>query len=101
MSEGPVEQAAGRGMLKGMVVATVIVGGVTFGIMLNAGAGLVPALGVAAFASFWGGPGFGGFLGATIAAVRAEKATSSLPPAATAATQERQIDNDPTQRSAA
>lgn len=84
MDEGPVEHAAGRGMVQGMAIGFVIVAGITLGIMVNAGAAVVPALGVAAFAGFWGGPGFGGMLGATIAAVRAEEDSPSIPAASVA-----------------
>lgn len=71
-SEGPVERAALRGAVTGTIIGTVVMTvGVTVA-MLNAGAQLVPAVGVGLFAAFWGGPGFGGMMGAILAAVRAE-----------------------------
>lgn len=75
---GEVERAAGRGLYKGMAIGFVVMSGVTFASMMHAGAGLVPSLGVAAFAGFWGGPGYGGMLGATVAAVQAEHSAPSI-----------------------
>ncbi len=99
-NEGPVEHAAGRGMLQGAAAGFVIVASVTVGIMLNAGAGLVPSLGVAAFAGFWGGPGFGGMLGATVASIHAEEATPSIR-SVPKPTESSRIDHDPAHRTAA
>lgn len=68
------ESAAARGAIVGMVVGFFVVGAIAVAITLNAGSDLVPALGLGAFAAFWGGPGFGGMLGATLAATKADAA---------------------------
>ena len=67
------ESAALRGALIGTVVGFFVVAGFTVAIALNAGTSLVAAGGVGLFAGFWGGPGFGGMLGATLAATRHEE----------------------------
>lgn len=64
------ESAAARGAIVGTIVGFVAVGGVAIAIALNAGTSVISAFGVGAFAAFWGGPGFGGMLGATLAACR-------------------------------
>lgn len=66
------ESAALRGAVIGTVIGFVVVGAVTVAIALNAGTSVVAALGVGAFAAFWGGPGFGGMLGATLGVTRNE-----------------------------
>jgi hypothetical protein len=66
------ENAAARGAIIGTIVGFFVVGGITVAIALNAGTSVVSAAGVGAFAAFWGGPGFGGMLGATLAACRNE-----------------------------
>ena len=66
----PAESAARRGAVIGTVIGFVVVGAVTVAIALNAGTSVVAALGVGAFAAFWGGPGFGGMLGATLGVTR-------------------------------
>ena len=71
------EGAAVRGALIGTVLGFFVVGGCTFWVALNAGTTLVAALGLAAFAGFWGGPGFGGMLGATLAVTRNEERTAA------------------------
>ncbi len=76
-SDGAVERAAIRGAVTGTIIATVAMTvGVTV-VMLYAGAQLVPAVGVGLFAAVWGGPGFGGMMGAILAAVRAEAAIAA------------------------
>lgn len=67
------ESAAARGMVVGMIVGFFAVGGIALAMTLYAGGEMVSALGLAAFAGFWGGPGFGGMMGATLAATRAEE----------------------------
>ena len=67
------ESAALRGALIGTVIGFFAVGGFTIGAALNAGTSLIAALGLGAFAAFWGGPGFGGMLGATLAVTRNEE----------------------------
>jgi hypothetical protein len=49
-----------RGSIIGFVAVFVLLGGMT----MAAGMGLAAALGVGAFTAFWGGPGFGGMMGA-------------------------------------
>jgi len=62
----------GRAVLRGSLIGFVMVASVALVIALLAGFGTTSALGVSAFAGMWGGPGFGGMLGATLAANRAE-----------------------------
>lgn len=64
------ESAAMRGAIVGTFVGFGVVGAITLAIALNAGSSMLPAIGLGAFAAFWGGPGFGGMLGATLAATR-------------------------------
>lgn len=64
------------GIGRSFVVASLVGGLITFavtgGITLLASHQVGPALGVGLFAAFWGGPGFGGMLGAVRASSRAE-----------------------------
>lgn len=60
-----------RGFVVGALVGAVVVFAVCAGISLYAGSGWGPAIGIGAFAAFWGGPGFGGMLGAVSGFVRA------------------------------
>lgn len=64
------ESAALRGAILGTVIGFVVVGAIAAAIALNAGASMIAAAGFGAFAAFWGGPGFGGMLGATLSATR-------------------------------
>ncbi|MFV0257440.1 MAG: hypothetical protein ACK5PP_03185 [Acidimicrobiales bacterium] len=63
-----VADATDTGLLRafgtGSAVGFLAVGALATAMSLYADMDLVPALGVAAFAGFWGGPGFGGTLGA-------------------------------------
>jgi hypothetical protein len=61
-----------RSFLIGAIVGGLITFAVTAGITLFATGEIGPAVAVGAFAAFWGGPGFGGMLGAVSAASRAE-----------------------------
>ncbi|MGH9042577.1 MAG: hypothetical protein ACRDZ3_20375 [Acidimicrobiia bacterium] len=54
----------GRAAVTGALVGFVVVLTLVSGIALAAGAGLIGALGVGAFAALWGGPGWGGMVGA-------------------------------------
>jgi len=56
------------GSLIGFVVVFVLFGGLT----LAAGMGIGAALGVGSFTAFWGGPGFGGMMGAVLHHSRVE-----------------------------
>lgn len=72
--EGKSESAAAKGFVKGSIGGFTVVGLIGFGIAMNAGADVLPAIGVACFAGVWGGPGFGGMIGATLAATRHDEA---------------------------
>lgn len=61
----------GRAAVRGAIIAFVLVFAVATGIGLNAGFDLGGAAGLGLFAGFWGGPGFGGMLGATLHIIRA------------------------------
>src|SRR5688572_17537765 len=70
---GPVgffESGFGRAVLVGCVVGFVCTASLTTLIVWRAGAGLTAAAAVGAFTGFWGGPGFGGMMGATLHASR-------------------------------
>lgn len=60
------QSGIGRAVVIGVVVASVIVSTFVALAALWAGAHLVDAIGMAAFAAFFGGPGFGGMLGAVM-----------------------------------
>ena len=63
----PVDAPAGgfgRAAVVGAVIGYFVVLTIVTGIALAAGAGVVSALGVGAFAALWGGPGWGGMIGA-------------------------------------
>ena len=64
------ESAALRGALIGTVIGFFVVGGFAFWATFNAGSSAIAAVGLGLFAGFWGGPGFGGMLGATLAVTR-------------------------------
>jgi hypothetical protein len=64
----------GRAFLRGTVLGFVVVFVVCAGMSLAAGVDLGPAVGIGAFTAFWGGPGFGGMLGAVLHLSRAESA---------------------------
>ena len=81
-TEGAVERAAARGMVTGTIIGLVLVTGMFTGMMLFAGAEFVSAVGVGLFAGFWGGPGFGGMMGAILGAIRAKETNASLEPSA-------------------
>lgn len=79
-TEGAVERAAARGMVTGTIIGLVLVTGMFTGMMLFAGAEFVSAVGVGLFAGFWGGPGFGGMMGAILGATRAKETIAALEP---------------------
>jgi hypothetical protein len=64
------ESAAMRGAIIGTIIGFCAVGAIAVAIALNAGTSMISAVGIGAFAGFWGGPGFGGMLGATLGATR-------------------------------
>lgn len=57
-----------KGSIIGFVAVFVLLGGMT----LAAGMGIAAALGLGAFTAFWGGPGFGGMMGAVLHYSRTE-----------------------------
>ncbi len=60
------DERLGRAFVKGTVLGTVLVFLFCGGISLLAGLGIGAAIGIGAFTAFWGGPGFGGMMGATV-----------------------------------
>jgi hypothetical protein len=63
----PLDEPAGgfgRAAAIGAVIGYFVVLTIVTGIALAAGAGVVSALAVGAFAALWGGPGWGGMIGA-------------------------------------
>jgi hypothetical protein len=62
----------GQAVLRGSLIGFAVVAAIVWVVAHLAGYGTTPALGVAAFAGLWGGPGFGGMMGATLAANRAD-----------------------------
>jgi hypothetical protein len=63
----PLDEPAGgfgRAAAIGAVIGSLVVLTTVTGLVLAAGAGVVSALGVGAFAALWGGPGWGGMIGA-------------------------------------
>ncbi len=60
----PSEAGIGRAAVKGAVVGYLAVLTIVSGIVLAAGAGLGVALAVGAYVAIWGGPGWGGMIGA-------------------------------------
>lgn len=83
------EIGVGRAAVRGAIIGTVVVAGVVVAITLYAGASLGDAVGMAAYAAFFGGPGFGAMLGA----VHFLSREHSSAPAAVAASAE-QVDGD-------
>jgi hypothetical protein len=65
------ELGLGRGILRGSLIGFVVVSTIVLVIALLAGYDAADALGIGAFAGLWGGPGFGGMMGATLAASHA------------------------------
>ena len=60
------EERLGRAFIRGTIAGTVLVFLFCGGISLLAGLGVGAAIGIGAFTAFWGGPGFGGMMGATL-----------------------------------
>jgi hypothetical protein len=60
------DERLGRAFIQGTIVGTVLVFVFCGGISLLAGLGVAPAIGIGAFTALFGGPGFGGMMGATI-----------------------------------
>ena len=68
----PDESGLGRAFVWGSVIGGAAVWLVCGAVSLIAGTSPAAALGIGAFAAFWGGPGFGGMLGAVLHHSRAE-----------------------------
>jgi hypothetical protein len=66
-----VDQHIGRAAVRGVLIGLVAMSALGTGMGLATGFDLIDSLGLGAFAGIWGGPGFGGMLGATLAYVRA------------------------------
>jgi hypothetical protein len=60
----------GRAAATGAVIGYLVVLTIVTGIALAAGAGVLSALAIGAFAALWGGPGWGGMVGAVLYADR-------------------------------
>jgi hypothetical protein len=60
------DQRLGRAFVRGTIAGTLLVFLFCGGVSLWAGLALGPAIGIGAFTAFWGGPGFGGMMGATV-----------------------------------
>lgn len=79
--EQRIGHAAVRGTLVGYAAVTAVVS--IIGLISHAGIG--PSIGIALVCAFWGGPGFGGMIGATLGLTREqerEDAARRPPPAA-------------------
>lgn len=61
-----VDAGLGRAFVIGSIVGFFGVLLVCGGIALASGSALWPAVGIGLFAAFWGGPGFGGMMGAVL-----------------------------------
>lgn len=60
------DQRLGRALLWGTIIGSVLVFAFCGGIALAAGMGVPAAIGIGVFTAIWGGPGFGGMMGATV-----------------------------------
>lgn len=67
----------GRAVLLGAAIASVVVAVFVGAVGLWVGAGIRGSLGMGAFAAAWGGPGFGGMLGAVTYVSRKPRVASS------------------------
>ena len=74
------EAGIGRAAVNGALLGFVLVLAIVTGIALAAGAGAVSALAVGAFAALWGGPGWGGMVGAVRYADRIDDGERSASP---------------------
>ena len=66
------ESGLGEAFLKGSIVGFVVVFVLLGGVTLAAGMGVAAALAIGTFTAFWGGPGFGGMMGAVLHHSRTE-----------------------------
>ena len=72
VAESSAEAGLGRAFVMGTVIGCVVVFLVLGGISLAVGLGVGPAIAIGAFTAFWGGPGFGGMMGAVLHHSRTE-----------------------------
>lgn len=63
---GEPEAGLGRAFVLGSVIGAVLVFVFFVVVLTAAGASLAAAVGVGLFTAFWGGPGFGGMMGAIL-----------------------------------
>lgn len=66
------EQGLARAFVIGSIVGFIAVFVVFAGLTLAVGMGIGPAVGVGVFTACWGGPGFGGMMGAVLHHSKAE-----------------------------
>ncbi len=66
-----VDQRVGRAAALGALIGLVVMSALGTAMALATGFDMTDSLGLGVFAGVWGGPGFGGMLGATLAYVRA------------------------------
>ena len=67
-----VDQRVGRAAWHGVLIGLVGMTALGTGLGLATGYDMIGSLGLGAFAGVWGGPGFGGMVGAVLAYARAE-----------------------------
>jgi hypothetical protein len=60
------DQRLARAFLWGTLFGTIVVFAFCGGIALASGMGVPAAIGIGVFTALWGGPGFGGMMGATV-----------------------------------
>jgi hypothetical protein len=72
VSATQTENGLGRAFVIGSVVGFLLVFAFFVAVLILAGASVAAAIGVGLFAGFWGGPGFGGMMGAILHHTRHE-----------------------------
>ncbi len=66
LTSGGPDEGMGKAFIMGSVIGFVASFTLFGGVALAAGLGTGAALGIGAFTAFWGGPGFGGMMGAVL-----------------------------------
>lgn len=99
----PVNRSSsiGHAAVYGTVVGFVVILSIVSSVALAAGGGLMSALGVGAFAALWGGPGWGGIVGAVRYADRIAEDERNAARRAEAARRSRPVVTPPMDRPAA
>ena len=69
----PADTGLVRAFAIGAAIGAVAVFAVFFGVATALGLGTPAAIGIGAFTAAWGGPGFGGMMGAVLHITRAER----------------------------